>query len=31
MFAFGRQNAARVDLEGDKDASAKAIEAKLGM
>ncbi|MEV8564198.1 TIGR03085 family metal-binding protein [Streptomyces sp. NPDC051322] len=31
MFAFGRQDAARVDLEGDKDASAKAIEAKLGM
>ncbi|MEV6794668.1 TIGR03085 family metal-binding protein [Streptomyces sp. NPDC051320] len=31
MFAFGRQDAARVDLEGDKDASARAIEAKLGM
>jgi uncharacterized protein (TIGR03085 family) len=31
MFAFGRQDAARVDLEGDKDASAKAIGARLGM
>ncbi|MCX4551684.1 TIGR03085 family metal-binding protein [Streptomyces sp. NBC_01267] len=31
MFAFGRQDAAKVEVEGDKDASAKAIEANLGM
>lgn len=31
MFAFGRQGAADVELDGDEDASAKAIEAKLGM
>lgn len=31
MFAFGLQDAAKVEVEGDKDASAKAIEANLGM
>ncbi|WP_328539305.1 TIGR03085 family metal-binding protein [Streptomyces sp. NBC_00344] len=31
IFAFGRQEAAKVELEGDKDASARALEAKLGM
>ncbi|MBT2366598.1 TIGR03085 family protein [Streptomyces sp. ISL-10] len=31
FFAFGRQDASRVDLEGDKDAIARAREAKLGI
>ncbi|MEV6649720.1 TIGR03085 family metal-binding protein [Streptomyces sp. NPDC051219] len=31
MFTFGRQNAARVELEGDKDAIAKLHEARLGL
>lgn len=31
LFAFGRQETARVDLDGDKNASAKAIEAELGL
>ncbi|MFD7239911.1 TIGR03085 family metal-binding protein [Streptomyces syringium] len=31
LFAFGRQDAARVELEGDKDAQAKLLEAKLGI
>ncbi|MEW2577589.1 TIGR03085 family metal-binding protein [Streptomyces syringium] len=31
LFAFGRQDAARVELEGDKDAQTKLLEAKLGI
>ncbi|MEV0095639.1 TIGR03085 family metal-binding protein [Streptomyces sp. NPDC050738] len=31
LFVYGRQDAARVELDGDKDASAKALEAKLGL
>ncbi|WP_327298179.1 MULTISPECIES: TIGR03085 family metal-binding protein [unclassified Streptomyces] len=31
MFASGRQDAAKVEVDGDADASAKAIEARLGM
>jgi uncharacterized protein (TIGR03085 family) len=31
LFAFGRQTAASVDAEGDKDAIAKVHAAKLGM
>ncbi|MBP2402347.1 putative Actinobacterial protein [Streptomyces netropsis] len=31
LFVFGRQDAARVELEGDKDAQAKLLEAKLGI
>ncbi|MEU2514820.1 TIGR03085 family metal-binding protein [Streptomyces syringium] len=31
LFVFGRQGAARVELEGDKDAQAKLLEAKLGI
>ncbi|MCX4727169.1 TIGR03085 family metal-binding protein [Streptomyces sp. NPDC090052] len=31
MFAFGRQDAAKVEVDGDAEASAKAIEAKLGL
>ncbi|NDZ81181.1 TIGR03085 family protein [Streptomyces sp. SID10853] len=31
MFASGRQDAAKVEVDGDAEASAKAIEATLGM
>jgi hypothetical protein len=31
LFLFGRQDVARVELEGDKEAIAKAHEAKLGL
>ncbi|WP_345035507.1 TIGR03085 family metal-binding protein [Streptomyces sannanensis] len=31
LFAFGRQNVARVELEGDKEAVARAQEADLGI
>ncbi|MFE7777419.1 TIGR03085 family metal-binding protein [Streptomyces sp. NPDC057445] len=31
LFAFGRQDAARVELEGDADAIAKVATAQLGM
>ncbi|MGP4004780.1 TIGR03085 family metal-binding protein [Streptomyces sp. 8N706] len=31
LFAFGRQEVSRVDLEGEKDAVARAYEAKLGI
>ncbi|MGK5729691.1 TIGR03085 family metal-binding protein [Streptomyces sp. URMC 124] len=31
LFAFGRQTAARVELEGEKDAVAEAEAAKLGI
>lgn len=31
MFAFGRQDAARVELEGDKEAIARVSTAQLGM
>ncbi|MER6996326.1 TIGR03085 family metal-binding protein [Streptomyces sp. NPDC000410] len=31
LFTFGRQDAARVELEGDKDAIAKVHEARLGL
>ncbi|MFF3321810.1 TIGR03085 family metal-binding protein [Streptomyces sp. NPDC002889] len=31
LFAFGRQDVARVDLEGDKDAIARVREAALGV
>ncbi|WP_432096645.1 TIGR03085 family metal-binding protein [Streptomyces sp. bgisy100] len=31
LFAFGRQGVARVELEGDKEAVARAYEAKLGV
>jgi uncharacterized protein (TIGR03085 family) len=31
LFAFGRQSAAHVDIEGDKDAVAKVEDAKLGL
>ncbi|MEV5280105.1 TIGR03085 family metal-binding protein [Streptomyces sp. NPDC051994] len=30
LFASGRQEAAQVEIEGDKDAATRAIEAKLG-
>ncbi|MGP9021340.1 TIGR03085 family metal-binding protein [Streptomyces sp. BR1] len=31
LFASGRQGAANVQIEGDKDAAARALEAKLGV
>ncbi|WP_267241268.1 TIGR03085 family metal-binding protein [Streptomyces sp. PR69] len=31
MFMYGRQDVARVDLEGDKEAIARVREAKLGL
>ncbi|MER6116465.1 TIGR03085 family protein [Streptomyces sp. A0642] len=31
LFAFGRQDAARVDLEGEQDAIGRVTTAKLGM
>ncbi|UNO42624.1 TIGR03085 family metal-binding protein [Streptomyces sp. MST-110588] len=31
LFAFGRQSAANVELDGDKDAVARLLEAKLGL
>ncbi|MGW7415399.1 TIGR03085 family metal-binding protein [Streptomyces sp. NPDC054863] len=31
LFAFGRQESARVELEGDKDAVARLYETKLGI
>ncbi|MEU7042461.1 TIGR03085 family metal-binding protein [Streptomyces varsoviensis] len=31
LFAFGRQEAARVEVEGDKDAVARLYDAKLGL
>lgn len=31
LFLYGRQSAARVELEGDKDAVARVLEAKLGI
>lgn len=31
LFVFGRQGAARVELEGDKDAQTELLEAKLGI
>jgi uncharacterized protein (TIGR03085 family) len=31
LFAFGRQETARVDLDGDKEAVARLHEAKLGL
>ncbi|MBT2487020.1 TIGR03085 family protein [Streptomyces sp. ISL-96] len=31
LFAFGRQDAARVELDGDKEAIARLREAKLGI
>ncbi|TJZ51010.1 TIGR03085 family protein [Streptomyces piniterrae] len=31
MFAFGRQEAADVELDGDKEAVARLLEAKLGV
>lgn len=31
LFAFGRQTVADAQLDGDKDAVAKALEAKLGL
>lgn len=31
LFAFGRQEAARVEVEGDKDAVARVYEARLGI
>jgi uncharacterized protein (TIGR03085 family) len=31
LFAFGRQAAAKVDVEGDPDAVAKVYEARLGL
>ncbi|MET9517141.1 TIGR03085 family metal-binding protein [Streptomyces sp. NPDC002994] len=31
LFAFGRQDAARVEMEGDKEAIARLREAKLGI
>lgn len=31
LFAFGRQDAARVELEGDQEAIARVTTAKLGM
>ncbi|MGW0559063.1 TIGR03085 family metal-binding protein [Streptomyces sp. NPDC003016] len=31
LFAFGRQDVARVELEGDKDAIARLQDAKLGI
>ncbi|MFR9675132.1 TIGR03085 family metal-binding protein [Streptomyces sp. TR06-5] len=31
MFAYGRQDAARVELDGDKDAVTRVLGAKLGL
>ncbi|EFL26918.1 MULTISPECIES: TIGR03085 family metal-binding protein [Streptomyces] len=31
LFLYGRQNAARVELDGDKEAVAAALDAKLGV
>ncbi|GAA4923534.1 TIGR03085 family metal-binding protein [Streptomyces coeruleoprunus] len=31
LFLYGRQEAARVELDGDKDAVARVLEAKLGI
>lgn len=31
LFAYGRQDVARVELDGDKDAVARAQEARLGL
>ncbi|MFH8406159.1 TIGR03085 family metal-binding protein [Streptomyces sp. NPDC018019] len=31
LFVYGRQQAARVELDGDKDATARVLEAKLGL
>jgi uncharacterized protein (TIGR03085 family) len=31
LFAYGRQEAARVELDGDKDAVARVLEADLGL
>ncbi|GAU68305.1 hypothetical protein SSP35_07_01070 [Streptomyces sp. NBRC 110611] len=31
LFAFGRQEVARVELDGDKEAVARLIDAKLGL
>jgi uncharacterized protein (TIGR03085 family) len=31
MFAYGRQNAARVELDGDQDSVARVLEADLGL
>ncbi len=31
LFAFGRQEAARVEVDGDKDAVARLYDAKLGL
>ncbi|MCK7622072.1 TIGR03085 family metal-binding protein [Streptomyces sp. RS10V-4] len=31
LFAFGRQDAAKVELDGDKDAVARLLEATLGV
>jgi hypothetical protein len=31
LFAYGRQEAARVELEGDKDAVERALAARLGL
>lgn len=31
LFAYGRQEAAQVEIEGDKEASTRALEANLGI
>lgn len=31
LFAFGRQDAARVELEGEPEAIGRVTQAKLGM
>lgn len=31
LFAYGRQQAARVELDGDKDAAARVMDADLGL
>ncbi len=31
LFLYGRQAAARVELDGDKDAVARVLEAELGV
>ena len=31
LFAYGRQDAARVEIEGEKEAASRALEAKLGI
>lgn len=31
LFAFGRQGVADVELDGDKEAIAQVMEAKLGV